>query len=68
MENPLFKKLNLKPGNTLLLDQAPENALAFLGEIPASIHLVYAAEKGFDAVLLFAKMADELLSRLTAIK
>ena len=68
MENALFKKLNLKPGQTLLLDQAPENALAFLGEIPASIQLVYAAEKGFDAVLLFATMADELLSRLTALR
>jgi len=67
MVNPLFKKLNIKPGNTLFLDQAPENAPVILGEIPASIQLVYAAEKGFDAVLLFAKTADEMLSRLTAI-
>ncbi|MEJ5961801.1 YdeI/OmpD-associated family protein [Pedobacter immunditicola] len=67
MDNPLFKKLNLKAGNTLLVDQAPENALTFLGEVPASIQLVFNEEKGFDAILLFAKMADELVSRLTAL-
>jgi hypothetical protein len=67
MQNPVFKKLNVKSGTTLFLDQAPENAAAFLGEIPASINLVYTEEKEFDAILLFAKMADELLSRLTAL-
>jgi hypothetical protein len=68
MENPILKKLNIKPGTTLFADQAPENVLAILGDIPAAIKMVYAEDQGFDAILLFATKADALLNRLTDIK
>jgi len=68
MENVLLKKLHLKAGHTLLLDQAPEHILSVFGDFPSSVTLVFDEGEAFDGLLLFAQMADDLYQRLTALQ
>lgn len=63
MENKLLKKLHIKPGYKLLLENAPDNINAILGDYDA-IQLSFNSTKGFDALLLFVKNSVELEKEL----
>lgn len=59
MENTLLKKLHIKPGYSVLIENAPDNLVEFLGDYDA-IQLSFNAEKVFDAVILFITNGYEL--------
>ncbi|ALL06505.1 hypothetical protein AQ505_13970 [Pedobacter sp. PACM 27299] len=59
MENTLLKKLHIKPGYSVLIENAPDNLVGFLGDYDA-IQLSFNAEKVFDAVILFVTNGYEL--------
>lgn len=59
MENTLLKKLHIKPGYSVLIENAPDNLVEFLGDYDA-IQLSFNAEKVFDAVILFVTNGYEL--------
>ncbi|MBB2144837.1 hypothetical protein GM921_05035 [Pedobacter sp. LMG 31464] len=67
MENPLFKKLYIKTGNVLCIQNAPENVLSILGDIPEGIKLTKDLGKPFDELLLFVKDSTELTQELKEI-
>ncbi|WP_316748208.1 YdeI/OmpD-associated family protein [Pedobacter gandavensis] len=63
MENKLLKKLHIKPGYKVLIENAPENLVEILGDFDA-IQLSFNREKEFDAVLLFVTNGYELEEHL----
>lgn len=63
-ENPLFKKLALKPGKCLLVLNAPPEFLPGLGQPPEGITLVSQAQGHHDAVLLFVKDRADFHARI----
>jgi hypothetical protein len=66
MDNKLLKKLHVKAGFKLLVENAPENVAALLGDFDA-IQLSFNAEKEFDALLLFVMNSYELKEQLAII-
>lgn len=53
MENPLLKKLQVKPGNTIKVVDAPEQAAAIFGDIPTDVVLKYNEETAFNVLITF---------------
>jgi hypothetical protein len=66
MDNKLLKKLHVKAGFKLLVENAPENVAALLGDFDA-VQLSFNAEKEFDALLLFVMNSYELKEQLAII-
>lgn len=66
MDNKLLKKLHVKPGFKLLIENAPENVAAILGDFDA-VQLSFNATQGFDALLLFVMNSYELKEQLSLI-
>jgi len=66
MDNKLLKKLHVKAGFKLLVENAPENVAALLGDFDA-VQLSFNAEKDFDALLLFVMNSYELKEQLAII-
>lgn len=66
MDNKLLKKLHVKAGFKLLVENAPENVAALLGDFDA-VQLIFNAEKEFDALLLFVMNSYELKEQLAII-
>lgn len=66
MDNKLLKKLHVKAGFKLLVENSPENVAALLGDFDA-VQLSFNAEKEFDALLLFVMNSDELKEQLAII-
>lgn len=60
MENPLLNKLHIKPGFTVKVVDAPENAAAIFGDIPANIFLKYDGTPQFDALITFTVTKEQL--------
>lgn len=65
MENPLLKKLLLKPGHSVLIVNQPESTEAIFGDIPDSVHFHYEDAARFDVLLIFATTRAILASVLT---
>jgi hypothetical protein len=63
----LAKKLQIKPGKSWLLFNAPANYLATLEPLPDGTTIAYKAKGQFDGVQLFAKDAADLASSLKKI-
>ncbi len=66
MENKLLKKLLVKPGHRLTVLNAPETALASLGEL-TGIDLSTDAIPQTDVFLLFARNSSELTDQFAGI-
>lgn len=66
MDNKLLKKLHVKAGFKLLVENAPENVSELLGDFDA-IQLSFNTEKEFDALLLFVMNSYELKEQLAFI-
>jgi len=65
--NPLAKKLQMKPGKSWLLYNAPEIYLASLEPLPDGVTIAYEAKGAFDGVQLFVKNSAELKASLNLI-
>lgn len=64
MQNPLLKKLQIKPGYTVKIAGAPENAPAIFGEIPTDVSFIYSNDTKFDALICFAINKEDLYTQL----
>ncbi|WP_437521051.1 YdeI/OmpD-associated family protein [Sorangium sp. So ce726] len=59
-ENPLTRKLQIKPDHRLLLLGAPDGFAAALDPLPARVTVATAARGQFDVVHLFVRRAKDL--------
>ena len=59
-ENPLLKKMKLKPGQRAAIVNAPNGYAASLQPLPADVELAEQLEGTFDWVQLFVKTQAEL--------
>jgi Bacteriocin-protection, YdeI or OmpD-Associated len=59
-ENPIAKKLRIKPAHRILLVNAPDNYAALLDPLPVEANLHSIAEGTFDVIQLFVKNSSEL--------
>lgn len=66
--NALAKKLLMKPGQTWLVLDPPEDYLAALEPLPDGVTLVFTIDKPVDGIQLFVKMSTELAAGLADIK
>lgn len=64
---PLTKKLQMKPGATWLLYNAPTGYLASLDPLPAGLRCTLKPEGNVDGIQLFVKSKAELTSALKVI-
>jgi len=64
MDNPLFKKLQIKPGFIVKVVDAPENAAAIFVNIPSDIQFVFDDVSQFDALILFSTTRNQLDSQI----
>ncbi len=64
MENPLLKKLQIKPGFKVKITNAPANFNEIIGEQPNTIEFSFNEIKGYDALLIFAITKAELNAAL----
>ncbi|WP_316803462.1 YdeI/OmpD-associated family protein [Pedobacter nototheniae] len=64
MQNPLLKKLQIKPGYTVKIDGAPVDASSIFGEIPGDISFEYGNAPVFDALICFALSKKDLSSQV----
>jgi len=60
MDNPLFKKLQIKPGFIVKVVGSPENAAAIFDNIPDNIQLVFQDVSKFDALITFTAFKTQL--------
>ncbi|WP_293312308.1 YdeI/OmpD-associated family protein [Pedobacter sp. UBA5917] len=60
MENPLLKKLQVKPGNTVKVVDAPEQVAAIFGDIPTDVVLKYNGETAFNVLITFTTNTAQL--------
>ena len=67
-EKTVAQKLGLKPGQTMLLKQAPADAASLLGKLPAGAELVTASKKPCAFILMFAKDRAALVKGLAGCK
>jgi hypothetical protein len=65
---PLAKKLGIKPGAVLYLDDAPAGYVGLLAPLPAGVTLAAKPVSGLDLVHLFTKTRSGLLKGLTRYK
>src|SRR5665213_720431 len=65
--NPLAKKLQIKPGQSWLFYNAPEDYLAALEPLPAGATAVFIPAEDFSGIQLFVKSKAELISSLKII-
>jgi hypothetical protein len=65
--SPLAKKLQVKPGKSWLLFNAPANYLTLLEPLPEGATVSYTAKGSFDGVQLFVKNSAELVENLKVI-
>ncbi len=66
--NAVAKKLLMKPGQSWLLFNAPENYLTMLDPLPENLQVSYAAEGQFDGIQLFVVNRAELAENLKQIQ
>jgi hypothetical protein len=66
-ENPLAKKMKLKPGTRAIVIGAPNGYLAKLNPIPEGSHLYQELDGQFDWVQVFARNQAELKAALPNI-
>jgi hypothetical protein len=59
-ENPLAKKMKLKPGQRAAVINAPEGYLDTLGPLPGDVELAEWLDGSFDWVQIFVKTQAEL--------
>jgi len=60
LDTTLIKKLGIKPGQRILILDAPEGYVEALGPLPAGAEIVQASDGSFDIVQLFVKNKAEL--------
>jgi hypothetical protein len=60
MENSFLKKLQVKPGYTVKVIDAPEHAAAIFGDIPSNIVLKYNEETNFNVLITFTVNKEQL--------
>lgn len=65
--NPLAKKLQVKPGKSWLLFNAPANYLTLLEPLPEGVTIHFEAKGTFDGVQMFVKNSAELKESLAII-
>lgn len=63
MDNPLAKKLLIKPGSRVLVRNAPQGYLDKLVPLPENVQLKTEAESSFDVILHFVKSKSEVDSQ-----
>jgi hypothetical protein len=61
---PLYKKLGIKSGQSIYLQNAPQNYFSLLGEIPDEVHFVENFERKVDIIHLFTNNFNELAESL----
>lgn len=66
--NQLAKKLLIKPGQTWLVLDPPEDYLAALEPLPDGVSLVFNIDNAVDGIQLFVTTSMELGTRLSDIK
>ncbi|MBD1366428.1 YdeI/OmpD-associated family protein [Mucilaginibacter sp. ZT4R22] len=66
--SPLAKKLLVKPGQTWLVLDPPEDYLAALEPLPDGVKLVFSVDGVVDGIQMFVRMSTELATRLADIK
>ena len=59
-ENPLVKKLGIKPGQKLLIMNAPEEYIQMLGALPKDAEVKTSPEGTFDFVQLFVRNKEDV--------
>lgn len=66
--NAVAKKLLMKPGQSWLLLNAPEDYLSTLNPLPENLQVSYSAQGKFDGIQLFVLNRAELAENLKLIK
>ncbi|TWR25523.1 YdeI/OmpD-associated family protein [Mucilaginibacter achroorhodeus] len=66
--SPLAKKLQMKPGQTWLILNAPEDYLATLEPLPDGVELTFAVGKPVSGIQVFVKTGAELSEVLKHLK
>lgn len=68
-KTPLPRKLDIKPGHTLGLVNAPESFTATLGDLPDNVVVVtdLAGAKAFDVIVFFTTSRADLKRRFPAL-
>src|ERR1700729_1620433 len=61
---PLVKKLGIKPGFRVFVDNAPENYLQLLEPLPDQITFVAKIESDLDLIHIFADRKKDLAAKL----
>lgn len=64
MENSFLKKLQIKANYKVKIVDAPENAAAIFGDIPAEITMQYQDTADFDALITFTTSKIQLNSQI----
>lgn len=64
MENSFLKKLQVKPGFKVKIVDAPENAAAIFGDIPADVVMQYQDTADFNALITFSTSKAQLNAQI----
>lgn len=64
MENSFLKKLQVKPGFKVKIIDAPENAAAIFGDIPADVVMQYQDVANFNALITFSTSKAQLNAQI----
>ncbi|KIA96469.1 hypothetical protein OC25_01565 [Pedobacter kyungheensis] len=64
MENSFLKKLQVKPGFKVKIVDAPENAAAIFGDIPADVLMQYQDKADFSALITFSTSKAQLNAQI----
>lgn len=64
MENSFLKKLQVKPGYKVKIVDAPENAAAIFGDIPADVVMQYQDTADFNALITFSTSKAQLNAQI----
>lgn len=67
-KTPLVKKLGIKPGFRVYFVNLPDNLCALLGELPAEVSTLKAADGVIDYIQLFTKSREELRHEVPVLK
>ena len=65
---PLSKKLGIKPGASVVVEDAPPGYRDWLAPLPADVHFATSAGEGTDLVHLFCTSRTRLAERLAAYR
>lgn len=66
MENLLLKKLQIKPGFTVCVINAPENFESIFGTLPSEVSFSFGLTENYHALLIFAITKAEMIQALDA--